>query len=51
MRCAIKTWKHNIIATDAPLIRLTFPSLKYMLMSYRLLEFGSINCVRYRLQA
>jgi hypothetical protein len=25
-RCAIKTCKHNIIATGSPSIRLTFPS-------------------------
>jgi len=43
--------KHNINVTGAPSIRLTFPSLKYMLMSYRLFEFGSINCVRHCPQA
>jgi hypothetical protein len=37
--------KHNNIVTDAPSIRLTFLSQKYILMIYRLLEFGSINCV------
>jgi hypothetical protein len=28
MRCAIKTCTHNIIVTDAPSIRLTFPVIK-----------------------
>ena len=45
MRCEIKTYKHNIIVTHAQSIRLTFPSLMYMLMSNRLLEFGIIITV------
>ena len=42
MRCAIKTCTYNTIVADAPSIKLT-----YLRKSYRLFEFGSINCVRH----
>ena len=50
MRRAIKTCKHyycygcSINTTDFPIVNVYVTD--YMLMNYRLLELGSINCVR-----